>query len=65
MNIIKKDLIRINKGFGGNLRSDSSIDYALDVQKNNKLGDYKKLAYLLSQLVNLTFVKIVGRISRP
>jgi|SRR3989338_1293870 len=51
MNISKKDLIRINKGFGGNLRSDSGIDYALDVQKNNKLGDYKKLAYLLRAIL--------------
>ena len=46
MDISKEDLLRINKGFGGNLRSDSSIDFAIDMQKNAKLGDYKKLSYL-------------------
>ena len=46
MKISKEELLRINKGFGGNLRSDSSIDFAIDMQKNPKLGDYKKLAYL-------------------
>lgn len=51
MNISKEDLIRINQGFGGNLRNDSSLDYALDAQKNNKLGDYKKLAYLLRAIL--------------
>ena len=51
MNISKEDLIRINQGFGGNLRNDSSLNYALDVQKNNKLGDYKKLAYLLRAIL--------------
>ena len=46
MEISKKDLLRINKGFGGGLRSDSSLDFAIDKQKDNRLGDYKKLAYL-------------------
>lgn len=46
MDISKEDLLRINKGFGGNLRSDSSIDFAIEMQKNNKLGPFKKLAYL-------------------
>jgi len=46
MKIGKEDLLRINKGFGGTLRSDSSIDYAIDVQENKKLGIYKKLAYM-------------------
>jgi len=46
MKISKEELLRINKGFGGNLRSDSSLDYALDKLKNKKLGPYKKLAYL-------------------
>jgi len=46
MEISKEDLLRINKGFGGGLRSDSSIDFALQQQKNKKLGSYKKLAYL-------------------
>jgi prophage maintenance system killer protein len=47
MKISKKDLLRINKGFGGNLRSDSSLDFALEIQENKKLGHYKKLAYLM------------------
>ncbi|HEB47350.1 MAG TPA: Fic family protein [Candidatus Pacearchaeota archaeon] len=46
MNIDKKELLRINKGFGGNLRSDSSLDYALEKFENKRLGFYKKLAYL-------------------
>jgi prophage maintenance system killer protein len=46
MKISKEDLLRINHGFGGNLRSGSSIDFAIDVQKNPKLGAYKQLAYL-------------------
>ena len=37
MDIGKQDLIRINKGFGGNIRSDSSIEFALFQQKNRKL----------------------------
>ncbi len=51
MNISKDDLVRINRGFGWNLRNDSSLDYALDAQKNNKLGDFKKLAYLLRAIL--------------
>ena len=46
MNISKIDLLRVNKGFGGGLRSDSSLDFAIDRQKSKKLGDCKKLAYL-------------------
>ena len=46
INISKEDLLRINKGFGGNLRSNSSIDFALEQQESKKLGDCKKLAYL-------------------
>ena len=46
MNISKEDLLRINKGFGGNLRNGSSIDFAIEMQENPKLGSYKKLAYL-------------------
>ncbi|MFH0831710.1 MAG: Fic family protein [archaeon] len=46
MEISKEDLLRVNRGFGGNLRSGSSIDFALDMQKSRKLGIYKKLAYL-------------------
>ena len=51
MNISKEDLLRINEGFGGNLRSDSSIDFAIDMQENKKLGEYKKLAYLLRAIL--------------
>ncbi len=46
MKIGKDELLRINKGFGGGLRSGSSIDYALEKQKSKKIGAYKKLAYL-------------------
>ena len=46
MNITKQELLRINKGFGGNLRSDSSLDYAIERIGNKRLGFYKKLAYL-------------------
>jgi len=46
MNISKEDLLRINNGFGGTLRSGSSLDFAIDMQKDKKLGIYKKLAYL-------------------
>lgn len=38
--------MRINSGFGGGLHSSASIDYALDIQKNKKIGIYKKLAFL-------------------
>lgn len=46
MNIGKDDLLRINKGFGGNIRSSSSIDFALEKVNNPRLGFYKQLAYL-------------------
>ncbi|MBI2451629.1 Fic family protein [Candidatus Pacearchaeota archaeon] len=56
MKISKEDLIRINGGFGGSLRSDSSIEFALQQQKNRKLGPYRKLAYLWRAiLVNRPF----------
>lgn len=51
MNISKEDILKVNKEFGGNLRSDSSIDFAIEMQKNNKLGDYKKLAYLIRAIL--------------
>lgn len=47
MEISKEELLRINMGFGGGMRSDSSLDYAIDIQNNKKLGAYKKLAYLM------------------
>ena len=46
MKIDKEDLLRINQGFGGGLRNDASIDFAIEKQKESKLGEYKKLAYL-------------------
>jgi len=49
--ISKEDLLRINNGFGGNLRSDSSIDFAFDKIKDSKLGNYKKLAYLIRAIL--------------
>lgn len=51
MKISKEDLLRINKGFGGNLRNDASLDFAIQIQDNPKLGDYKKLAYLLRAIL--------------
>ena len=51
MNICKEDIVRVGKGFGGNLRNDASLDFALEKQKNTKLGEYKKLAYLIRALV--------------
>ncbi len=51
MKISKKDLLRINHGFGGNLRSGSSLDFAFDKFENKKLGIYKKLAYLFRAIL--------------
>mgnify|MGYP001562941665 CR=1 FL=1 len=51
MKIGKEDLLRINKGFGGDLRSSSSLDYAFEKLENGKLGMYKKLAYLLRAIL--------------
>ncbi len=49
--ITKEDLLRINKGFGGNLRSSSSLDFAFHRLKNKKLGFYKKLSYLIRAIL--------------
>lgn len=51
MKISKIDLLRINHGFGGNLRSGSSLDYAIDMQKSKRIGPYKKLAYLFRAIL--------------
>lgn len=48
---LKEDLLRINRGFGGNLRSDASLDYALDKFKSKKLGVYKKISYLIRAIL--------------
>ena len=46
MDIGKKELLRINHGFGGNVRSSSSLDFALEMFANRKFGEFKRLAYL-------------------
>ena len=46
MDIGKEDLLQINAGFGGRLRNDASLDFAIQQQSNAKLGPYRKLAYL-------------------
>ncbi len=51
MDIGKKDVLKINRGFGGNLRDDSSLDYALDKFNDKRLGIYKKIAYFLRAIV--------------
>ncbi len=51
MKISKGDIVRINKGFGGLIRNEASLDFALKQQKNKKLGDYKKLAYLFRAIL--------------
>ncbi|PIN91487.1 hypothetical protein COU57_00335 [Candidatus Pacearchaeota archaeon CG10_big_fil_rev_8_21_14_0_10_32_14] len=51
MDISKEDIIRINHGFGGTLRNDSSLDFAIDKQNDKKLGEYKKLSYLLRAIL--------------
>lgn len=51
MKIRKEDLLRVNLGFGGEVRNDSSLDFALEKQEGSKLGAYKKLAYLLRAIL--------------
>ncbi|MEI6731431.1 MAG: Fic family protein [archaeon] len=51
MKIRKEDIVRIALGFGGNLRNSSSLDFALEKQEETKLGEYKKLAYLLRAIL--------------
>lgn len=46
MKIDKEDVLRINAGFGGGLRNDASLDFAIGKQTERKIGEYKKLAYL-------------------
>ena len=46
MKISKQELLRINQGFGGNLRNEAILDYALDQFENKRIGAYKKMAYL-------------------
>lgn len=51
MKITKEDIVRIAKGFNGVLRNSASLDFALEKQQENKLGKYKKLAYLLRAIL--------------
>lgn len=51
MEIRKEDIVRIAEGFGGVLRNSSSLDFALEKQREVKLGEYKKLAYLLRAIL--------------
>ena len=51
MKVSKETIIRINHGFGGDLRSDSSLDYAIEIQDNKKLGKFKKLAYIFRAIL--------------
>ncbi|HLC86858.1 MAG TPA: Fic family protein [Candidatus Nanoarchaeia archaeon] len=51
MKISKENLLRINNGFGGKLTNDSSLDYAIEMQKSKKLGIYKKLAYIMRAIL--------------
>ena len=51
MNISKENIVRIAKGFLGNLRNSASLEFALDKQRDKKLGEYKKLAYLLRAIL--------------
>ena len=51
MNISKEDIVRVNKGFGGYLRNNASLEFATAMQGNRKVGEYKKLAYLWRALL--------------
>ncbi len=51
MKISKEELLRINAGFGGTLRNDASLDFAIEMQNDKKIGDYKKLAYLMRAIL--------------
>jgi len=51
MKISKETITRINEGFGGHLRNEASLDFALQQQENSKLGEYKKLAYLFRAIL--------------
>lgn len=51
MKISKEDIARVAEGFGGVLRNSSSLDFALEKQTDMKLGEYKKLAYLLRAIL--------------
>jgi len=46
MKIVKKEIIEMNRKFKGSLMSDGSLDFAISAQKNKRIGEFKKLAYL-------------------
>ena len=46
MEISREELVRINRSFGGRLVREASLDFALALQRREKLGSYTKLAYL-------------------
>lgn len=46
-----KDILRINKGFGGNVVRISSLEYAMEKIKDRKLRLYTKLAYLFRAIL--------------
>ena len=51
MNINKKELIAVNSGFGGSLRNQASIEYALSKFDSARLGPFKKTAYLVRAIL--------------
>ena len=51
MKIGRTEIIRINDGFGGSLKNSASLEFAIGKQKNEKLGEYKKLAYLFRAIL--------------
>ena len=46
MKIDKENLIKINKKLNGNITREGSLEFAISMQKNKKIGEYKKLSYL-------------------
>ena len=46
-----QDILRINKGFGGNIVRTSSLEYAIAKLREKKLGIYTKLAYLFRAIL--------------
>ena len=51
MEIDIEDLLRINKGFGGNVIRTASLEYAIEKLKNKRIGFYAKLAYLFRAIL--------------
>ena len=51
MEIEIEDLLRINKGFGGNVFRTASLEYAIEKMKSKRIGFYTKLAYLFRAIL--------------